>query len=59
MGCVQATARRRRKQAKGGYKHISKLRRPHYTKRDAETAKQRLSKLIERQRLIQSRKGKK
>jgi len=32
MGCVTSTAKRRRKQAKAGYTHIAKSKRPRYSK---------------------------
>ena len=32
MGCVTATAKRRRKQAVNGYKHVDPHTRPHYPK---------------------------
>lgn len=31
MGCVTATAKRRRRQAVNGYRHMHPLRRPHYS----------------------------
>lgn len=30
MGCVTATAKRRRKQAVNGYRHMHPMRRPHF-----------------------------
>jgi hypothetical protein len=32
MGCVTSTAKRRRRQAKNGYKHIDKRYRPRYSR---------------------------
>jgi hypothetical protein len=32
MGCVASTAKRRRKQAKMGYTHMAKRKRPRYSK---------------------------
>lgn len=59
MGCTARTARRRRKQAANGFKHMSPLKRPHYKKRSLEASARRLSKVIEKQKLIATRKGQK
>lgn len=52
-----ATAKRRRKQAANGYKHISKLGRPVYKKRSKETSARRLARLIAGERARQQRKN--
>lgn len=49
---VCSTAKRRRKQAAGGYKHMAPLKRPRYKKRDAQTSAARLRRLIETERRI-------
>jgi hypothetical protein len=37
MGCVTSTAKRRRKQAKMGYRHLAKNQRPAHRRKSAET----------------------
>lgn len=54
---VCSTAKRRRKQAAMGYKHMAPLDRPKYKKRDALTSAQRLRRQIEREKAYQLRKG--
>jgi len=58
MGCVTATAKRRRRQAKMGYRHIHKAKRPHYKRVDAATSAARLRAQIvaERQRKMRGAK---
>ena len=48
----QQTAKRRRAQAKMGYTHLCKARRPLYRRRSVETSDKRLRELIERERRI-------
>jgi len=55
--CTSATAHRRRQQARNGYKHLSKQRRPHYRRTDATAAAKRLQQLIARERALQNRKS--
>lgn len=55
--CVARTARRRRKQARQGYKHLAKLGRPIYSKPSPGKMSRRLANLIEKQKRIQARKG--
>lgn len=54
---VIATAKRRRRQAKNGYKHLAKLGRPIYKKVSASKSARRLMKVIEKQKTIAARKG--
>jgi hypothetical protein len=56
---VIATAKRRRRQAKNGYKHLAKLGRPVYKKVSASKALRRLMRVIEKQKMIAQRKGSK
>ena len=56
--CIARTARRRRKQAANGYKHMAPLRRPHYLKMDAGKAQRREHRKVEKIKLMQSRKKK-
>lgn len=58
MGCVCATAKRRRRQAVGGYKHVPPMRRPYYTKHETSTYDKREARVREKRLLMQSRKGK-
>lgn len=53
----QIAAKRRRRQAKNGFKHLCEQERPKYNKRDARTSAQRLQAQIEKQKLMQQRKG--
>lgn len=55
----QRTARRRRLQAVQGYTHMSRQRRPRYSKRDTDAAARRLKAAVEKHKLIQQRKGQK
>lgn len=55
--CVCATARRRRKQAVNGYRHIAPMRRPRFKLRSASMAAKRLAAIVARERERQQRKG--
>lgn len=55
----QVAAKRRRRQAAHGYRHLDEMKRPKYNKRDARTSAQRLQAQIERQKAMQQRKGQK
>lgn len=57
--CVTATAKRRRRQAKNNFNHISGREKPIYKKRSAESSAARMASMIERQRRIAANKGKK
>lgn len=57
MGCVCATAKRRRSQARNGYRHLHKTQRPVYSKVDKETSQKRLRRLIETERRIKTKGG--
>lgn len=59
MGCVARTARRRRKQAANAYRHMSKQTRPHYSKVSAEKSARRLSRVINKKKAMEQRKGQK
>jgi len=59
MGCVTATAKRRRRQAKGGWKNLPAQRRPHYATHSGETWDRLNAKAKERQQQMQARKAKK
>lgn len=54
---VTATAKRRRTQARNGYRHLSKKQRPNYGKRSAQSSDKRLRATIEKQKAIAARKG--
>lgn len=54
---VARTARRRRKQAANHFRHMAPLKRPHYTKRDAETSAKRLQRLIETERRMKQKRS--
>lgn len=41
MGCAASTAKRRRKQAVGGYKHLPPKQRPRYVARTREVSEKR------------------
>lgn len=56
MGCAAATAKRRRKQAVGGYKQLPPQRRPHYTQHTTATYEKREARMRER-RLIMATRG--
>lgn len=55
----QKAAIRRRKQSAKNYMHMAPMDRPHYTKISVAKAARRLSARIEKERRIQSNKGKK
>lgn len=60
MGCVARTARRRRKQAANNYRHMSKMRRPHYPSRvTAEASIRREIRYREGQKKVAGRRRKK
>lgn len=59
MGCVTATAKRRRKQAKMDYKHMAPMRRPKYPRHSVEVYDRREAALRERRQTMQARKGRK
>lgn len=57
MGCAAATAKRRRKQAVGGYKHLPPMRRPHYLVQSREVSEKREAQAkATRIRMMQKRK---
>jgi hypothetical protein len=56
MGCVAATARRRRKQAVGGYKNLAPMRRPHYSTHSNEVWDRRAAAAAERRVAMYTRK---
>lgn len=58
MSGIQA-AKRRRRQAKIGYRHLAKLGRPIYKKKSASKAARQLQRVIAKQTLMQQRKGQK
>lgn len=55
----QQAAKRRRKQAAGGYKNFSPMLRPHYKKRSASAAQRKLEALIKRENEMRMRSKKK
>ncbi len=57
--CVAQTCKRRRRQAANGYKHIDPKRRPLYKHRDVTAQIKRLARLVEKEKMMQQRKGKK
>lgn len=59
MGCAAATAKRRRRQAVGGWKNMPKQRRPHYATHSSEVWDRLNAKAKERQQMMQARKAKK
>lgn len=59
MGCVTATAKRRRRQAVGGYRHMSKQSRPHYATHSSEVWDRLNAKAKERQQMMAARKARK
>jgi hypothetical protein len=59
MGCVCATAKKRRRQALNDYRHLAPRQRPGYKRRDAATAAKRLQRVVERERAMNQRKGNK
>lgn len=54
--CIARTARRRRKQAANGYRHMSPLKRPHYKKVDAAKSAKRLRDRIEKEKRMKMKK---
>jgi hypothetical protein len=59
MGCVTATAKRRRRQARGGYMHLAPQRRPHYQVHTSETYDRREAARREKLAALSARKGRK
>lgn len=55
--CTASTAKRRRRQARNGYKHIAPLRRPIFRVKDASKRAQRLAAVIAGERARAQRKG--
>ena len=55
--CTSATARRRRRQAAIGYRHLDRMRRPKHRRKSAEKAKRHLEALVARERAYNQRKG--
>ena len=53
---MTSTAKRRRKQMRGGEKHLPPLVRPKITKADAESLQKRQQRQLEKMRAIQGRK---
>ena len=58
MGCAAATAKRRRRQAVGGYKNLPPMRRPNYKTHSKEVYEKREAATRERRLAMQMRKGK-
>ena len=54
--CVAQTAKRRRRQAAIGYKHMSPMRRPHYNKVDPGKSARLLAERIETERRMRQKK---
>lgn len=54
---VISTAKRRRRQAANGYRHLAKLGRPVYAKKSASKQAARLARLVQRERERAMRKG--
>ncbi len=59
MGCVTATAKRRRKQAINGYRHLGKMVRPRYKMKSLAKLDRKIAMQKERRRQMESRKGSK
>lgn len=57
MGCVTATAKRRRRQAVNRYMHLAPQVRPRYKMRSVEMQNRRLADVVKRERERQQRKG--
>jgi hypothetical protein len=55
--CGCATATRRRRQARNGFKHIAKKQRSLYRVRDVAASARRQRLLVEKERMMQQRKG--
>lgn len=56
--CTAQTAKRRRRQAANGYRHMSKMKRPRYHKVSKEKADNNLARLIQREKDRAGRKKK-
>ena len=54
--CVTATAKRRRRQAVNGYKHLPPRQRPHYVQHSGETYEKREAQAREKRLSLQLRK---
>ena len=59
MGCVTATAKRRRTQAKMGYRHLAKKQRPTHKRKSPEAVAKKNQAAIDKLRAIAARKGQK
>ena len=59
MGCVTATAKRRRRQAKTGFRHMAPMDRPHYATHSSEVWDRLNAKAKERQQMMAARKARK
>lgn len=59
MGCVTATAKRRRRQAKNKFNHLSPKQRPNYKMRTAEASARHQARVIANERRMASGKNKK
>jgi len=57
MGCVTATAKRRRRQAVGGYMHLPPQRRPRFSTHAKEVWERREQRTRDRALAMQLRKG--
>lgn len=55
--CTASTAKRRRTQARNGYRHLPKMTRPRIKRTDAAASAKRLQQLIHRERSMQGRKA--
>lgn len=55
MGCVTATAKRRRKQARSGWKNLRPMDRPRYASHSVETFEKRAAAAAERRSMISKR----
>lgn len=55
--CTASTAKRKRRQARNGYKHLGPLKRPIFHKPSEAKARRRLRQVIEKQKQMASRKG--
>lgn len=56
--CVCSTAKRRRKQARNGYRHLPPMRRPHYHTLTLEKSQRRLADKIAKEERIRQKKRK-
>jgi len=59
MGCVAATAKRRRRQAKMGWKNLPPMSRPRYSTHTGEVWDRRAQAARERQQQMATRKARK